>query len=304
MSLSAMIGSAGNLAATVPLTLALHNAGWTLTFLVAGAATAAYATIAATRLRDLPPGVPAPVVERVTPREVARSIAGAWRTPGTRLGFWVHFSTMVAPTTLGLLWGVPYLVQAQGLSPETAGSMLSLLVIGGLIFSPAVGTLISRNPELRVPLAAAYLVTSGALWTLLLALPGRIPLWLLVIAFVLFALGGPASSVGFALAKDYNPNRIVSTATGVVNVGGFVATTIAALSVGVLLGLAGGLGEQNAFRIAFVAILAVQALGTWRMAIWWRRARAIVLHAAARGEEVPVQLRRRRWDDVIEPAAA
>jgi hypothetical protein len=29
-----------------------------------------------------------------------------------------------------------------------------------------------------------------------------------------------------------------------------------------------------------------------------------VLHAAARGEEVPVQLRRRRWDDVIEPAAA
>ncbi|MFC0545108.1 MFS transporter [Kutzneria chonburiensis] len=304
MSLSAMIGSAGNLVATVPLTLLLHNAGWTMTFLVAGAATAVYATVAATRLRDLPHGVPAPVVERVTPREVVRNIANAWRTPGTRLGFWVHFSTMVAPTTLGLLWGVPYLVQAQGLSVETAGSVLSLLVIGGLILSPVVGTLISRNPELRVPLAAAYLVTSGAVWTLLLIVPGRLPLWLLVIAFALFAVGGPASSVGFALAKDYNPNRIVGTATGVVNVGGFVATTIAALAVGVLLGLAEGLGQQNAFRIAFVAVLAVQSLGTWRMAIWWRRARAVVLHAAARGEEVPVQLQRRRWDEVIGPAAA
>ena len=298
MSLSSMIGSAGNLAATVPLTASLHNAGWTLTFLVVGALTGGYAMIAATRLRDVPKGQPVPVTESVTPREVLRRVAGSWRTPGTRLGFWVHFSTMVTPTTLGLLWGVPYLVQSQGLSAETAGTVLSLLVLGGLIGSPIVGTVISRNPELRVPLAAAYLVSSGAIWTLLLVLPGQIPLWLLVIAFMLFAFGGPASSVGFALAKDYNSARTVGTATGVVNVGGFVATTVAALGVGVLLGLTGQ------FRIAFLAVVAVQVVGTWRTAVWWRRARAVVLHAAARGEEVPVQIRRRRWDDVIQPAAA
>lgn len=303
MSLSAMLGAAGNLAATVPLTAALHNAGWTLTFLIAGVATAAYAMVAAVRLRDLPAGAPVPVVERTPPRAVLRKVVGAWKIPGTRLGFWVHFSTMVTPTTLGLLWGVPYLVQAQGLPLEAAGGVLSLLVFGGLLGSPTVGTIISRRPELRMPLVIGYLATSATVWAMLLAAPGgRVPLWLLVIAFGLFAFGGPASSVGFALAKDYNSVRTVGTATGVVNVGGFVATTIAALSVGVLLGLADPAGAATAFRIAFASIVVIQVVGTWRTAVWWRRARAVVLDAAARGEEVPVQLRRRRWDDVLQPA--
>ncbi|AHI00557.1 MFS transporter [Kutzneria albida] len=306
MSLSAMLGAAGNLAATVPLTAALHEPGWTVTFLAVGLATAVYGLVVAVRLRDVPAGSPAPVAESTQPTAVLRKVVGAWQVPGTRLGFWVHFSTMVAPTTLGLLWGVPYLVQAQGLSAEAAGSVLSLLVLGALVGSPLLGAAIGRRPELRMPLVAAYLVTSAVVWALLLALPGgQAPLWLLVLAFALFAFGGPASSVAFALAKDYNPVRTVSTATGVVNVGGFVATTIAALAVGVLLGLAEPLGSGPAFQIAFLAVVAVQLVGTWRTATWWRRARAVVLLAAERGEQVPVQLRRRRWDDPVpQPAVA
>jgi hypothetical protein len=34
----------------------------------------------------------------------------------------------------------------------------------------------------------------------------------------------------------------------------------------------------------------------WRTIVWWRRARAAVFAAEDRGEAVPVQLRRRRWD--------
>ena len=53
------------------------------------------------------------------------------------------------------------------------------------------------------------------------------------------AAGGPASTIGFSLARDYNGRTVVGTATGVVNVGGFSAAILASLLVGGILDLAG-----------------------------------------------------------------
>ncbi|GGM38443.1 MFS transporter [Longimycelium tulufanense] len=296
VSLSGALGAAGNLAATLPLTVLLDSAGWTVTFLVAGLATAAYSARAAWRLRDVPAGMPAPTPEPIYPREVVARVAVSWRTPGTRLGFWVHFSTGVLPSTLGLLWGFPYLVEAQGLSPESASAVLTLLVFGGLFGGPVIGAFTARRPELRMPVATGFLTAAGLAWLAMLAWPGQLPAELLTVVFLLLSLGGPISAIGFALARDYNPFRRVGTATGVVNVGGFVATTISALAVGLLLDLAEPLGPGTAYRVALLAVAAVLGLGAWRTLVWWRRARAVVFAAQARGEEVPVQLRPRRWD--------
>jgi MFS family permease len=284
---TAALGTVGNLIATVPLTLLLDSAGWTATFLVAGAATPGYAIVVALRL----PGPPADTRAGEPLGEVLTEVRRSWRVPGTRLGFWVHFSTMFAPAVLGLLWGFPYLVQAQGLSTGAAGSVLGVLVLGALLGGPALGVLISRRPECRMSLVIAYLASAFAVWAVLLGWPGgRLPLTVLVAAFAWLSLGGPASSIAFALARDYNPMRRVGTATGVVNVGGFVAITLSALGIGLLLDLTGS------FRIALLALVALLILGAWRTAVWWRRARAAVFAAEARGEAVPVQLTYRRWD--------
>ncbi len=297
VSLSAALGGAGNLAATVPLTLLLGGAGWTWTFLVAGLATAAYAAVAFWRLRDMPAGVPVPVLEPEPLRTVLRKVATAWRVPGTRLGFWMHFSTMSTPAVLGLLWGFPYLVEAQGMSRAGASSLLSLLVIGAITAGPVIGAVISRKPEARMPIAAWFLGGAVVVWTVLLAWPGGVvPTPVVVTAFLVLSLGGPISAIGFALARDYNPMHRVSTATGVVNVGGFAAVTASALAVGVLLDLFDSLVPAQAYRIAFLSLGAMLLVGVWRTAVWWRRARTAVFEAEARGERVPVQLRRRRWD--------
>lgn len=297
-SFTAALGALGNLISTVPLSLLLVSAGWTTTFAVAGAVTALYSVVLVLRVRDNPIGaVPEPVDRTESLRTVLRQVSQAWRTPGTRLGFWVHFSTMFAPAMLGLLWGFPYLVQAQGLGTATAGLLLSLLVVGAIVGGPAVGTVISSHPEWRIPMVVGYLVAALGVWAVLLGWPGgHVPLWLLVTGFGFLSLGGPASTIGFALARDYNPLRRVGTATGVVNVGGFVAITVSALAVGLLLGVAESLALATAFRIAFLSVVAVLVLGLWRMSVWWRRARAAVFDAESRGEEVPVQIRRRSWD--------
>ncbi|WP_260192665.1 MFS transporter [Actinophytocola gossypii] len=301
-ALTAALGAIGNLVSTVPLSALLDGAGWTATFAVAGAATVLYAVVLATRVRDgaaaEPDRAPARTAGMVP---LLRSVLGqvrlAWSTPGTRLGFWVHFSTMFAPAMLGLLWGFPYLVQAQGMSEPAAGLLLGVLVVGAIVGGPLVGTVVSRWPECRTPLVVAYLVTALAVWSVLLGWPGgRVPAGVLVAGFALLSFGGPASSIGFALARDYNPLRRVGTATGVVNVGGFVAITVSALSVGVLLAAFGPLGPQTAFRIALLSVVVVLVVGLWRTSVWWRRARAAVFDAEARGEAVPVQIRRRAWD--------
>lgn len=290
-SLTSAIGYVGNLAATVPLALLLKREGWTPTFLAVGVFTVLYAGVVIVRVKDSPNAAPRVAAAPVRPRELGRQVASVWRVPGTRLGFWVHFTTMFAPNVLALLWGVPFLVQDQGRSQATASALLIVFVFGSMIGGPMIGALISGRPSLRMPLVGGYLVGAALVWTLLLSWNGQVPLAVLVPSLAFLALGGPASTIGFALARDYNPLARVGTATGVVNVGGFVATTFAALAVGVLLQSTGG-----NFRLSLLSVVAVLVFGSFRMLVWWRRARAHLFAAEARGEELPVRIRRRRWD--------
>src|SRR3954466_9889629 len=48
-------------------------------------------------------------------------------------------------------------------------------------------------------------------------------------------LGGPGSMIGFDLARTFNPPNRLGTATGIVNVGGFVASLITILLAGLIL---------------------------------------------------------------------
>ena len=51
-------------------------------------------------------------------------ISAAWEQPGTRLGLWVHFTTAFPASAFLLLWGMPFLMDGQGLSRGLAGSLL------------------------------------------------------------------------------------------------------------------------------------------------------------------------------------
>ncbi|SDI88943.1 Sugar phosphate permease [Actinokineospora alba] len=296
-AITAAMGTVGNLASTVPLTFALAHAGWVWTFAVTGGVTMAYAAIVAWRVRDTPEGAPVHRSTATNLSEVVDQVRWAWQTPGTRLGFWVHFSTMFAPAVLGLLWGFPYLVKAQGMSEAAAGGVLSLLVVMAGVTGPVIGEVTGRKPELRLPIVAAYIAISVGVWAVLLGWPGGVvPAPLVTVAFGFLAIGSPLSAVGFALARDYNPIVRVGTASGVVNVGGFFAITVTTLAIGLLLGGDADQADATAFRIAFLAIAVMLLFGAWRTGVWWRRARAAVLAADARGESVPVVIQRRSWD--------
>ncbi len=309
-SYTGLLGAAGNLIATIPLTGLLHGAGWTPTFAVAGGISVAYAALL------LRKATAAPFNEVATSAaagptagsRVWTEVRGAWRMPGGRLGFWVHFTTMAGPVVFGTLWGFPYLTQVIGLTAGAASTMLMVMVIVGLLANLTIGRLVARRPEIRTPIAVLVSVLCLLGWGLLIGWPGdRPPVGVVVLVIVFFAAGGPASAVAFMLARDYNPRHRISTATGLVNVGGFCGAVIGVFAVGQLLDAVDGAARVHtagAYRWAFGALALLTAVGLWRLLTWWLRTRAVVLLAAARGEQVPVRIVPHRWELVDEALLA
>ncbi len=68
-------------------------------------------------VRDSP--YPDQELDRIKVRALARTVRHAWLTPGTKLGLWSHFSAQFGSTVFALLWGYPFLVAGQGLSPPS-----------------------------------------------------------------------------------------------------------------------------------------------------------------------------------------
>ncbi len=99
--------------------------------------------------------------------------------------------------------------------------------------------------------------------------PGRAPVWLLVLLVLVLAVGGPGSMVGFDFARSFNPPARLGTATGIVNIGGFVASLLTMFALGVVLDLvapSGGGGARRrtlwtAFRAGWSVQYVVWAFG-------------------------------------------
>ncbi|GAB3199893.1 MFS transporter [Geodermatophilus arenarius] len=261
--LTGILGQLGQVVAAYPLVALLHTAGWRSTFLGAAAVGVLVVVLVLATLRDAPPGV-----EPATPAglaEVRRNLALTWQESGTRIGLYTHLVTQFSGTVFALLWGYPFLVVGQGLSPATAAGLLTLLVVVGMGVGPLLGRLCGRWPLRRSVLVLGILAVTAATWTVVLLWPGRAPLWLLVLLVVVLGTNGPGSMIGFDFARTWNPAERQGSASGVVNVGGFVASLLTVLAIGAVLDVltpgASTAYDLDAFRAAFAVQYLFWAIG-------------------------------------------
>ncbi|GAA1156878.1 MULTISPECIES: MFS transporter [Streptomyces violaceusniger group] len=254
---AALFGMAGNLVSTLVIARALHSAGWTTTFAGSALGGVAILVLVLLFLKDHPKGFEPAPASHMGADYVRRQIADAWREPGTRLGMWVHFTTQFPAMVFLLLWGMPFLVEAEGLSRATAGQLLTLIVLSNMAVGLVYGQVIARHHAARAPLALGTAGATALLWGAVLLWPSaHAPMWLLIVLCAVLGACGPASMIGFDFARPANPPERIGTASGIVNMGGFTASMTTLLAVGVLLDLTG----QN-FRIAFASVFVLQALG-------------------------------------------
>jgi MFS family permease len=268
--LTGLAGMGGNLVTTVVLAQALHSEGWTPTFTATALLGIGVFALVALLLREAPAdagqagAAPVPAAPRPA---VGAQIRDSWREPGTRLGLWVHFTTQFPGNAFGLLWGLPYLVEAQGMTRGQAGGLLTLLVFSNMAFGLFFGKLLSRTARARIPVALTVIAATAVSWAVALSWPGaHPPVWLLVALILVMGSNGPASLVGLDYARAHNPPGRLGTASGIANMGGFIGTMITLFGIGVLLDAlspGGGAGySADAYRWAFCWMYVPLAVGT------------------------------------------
>jgi NAD/NADP transhydrogenase beta subunit len=124
-------------------------------------------------------------------------------------------------------------------------------------------------------------------WTTVLLWPGPAPLPVLVLLVVSLAVGGPGSMIGFDFARTFTPTNRLGTATGIVNVGGFIAALVTIQLVGLVIdartGGAATYGLDD-FRVAMCVQYLVWAVGLVGIVVSRRKVRR---RLASRGVVVP-----------------
>ncbi|GAB3668524.1 MFS transporter [Nocardioides korecus] len=272
--LTGQIGQVGAIVAAGPLSFALHAYGWTRSFAAASSVGVVLMVGVALLVKDTPYADSG--VVRVKMAELGRSLRLVWGNPGTRLGMWSHFVSQFGLTVFTLLWGYPFLVKGEGLSTTTAGTIL-MAMTGWVILSGLVlAALVTRFPFYRSYMVLTVVAVMASTWAVVLLWPGRAPLWMLVVMAFTTASGGPASMVGFDLARSFTPVEAVGRANGVVNIGGFLASLLTMWLVGVVLDLREPRGasayDLGDFKVALCVQYLFWALGAVQVLRYRRRA--------------------------------
>jgi len=282
--LTGLVGQVGQIASAFPLVAVLHGPGWTTAYAGAAGVGVLVALLVVVVLRDAPPGTSVGTGP-VSLRKVGGDLRESFLHPGTRLGLWTHFTVQYSGVVFGLLWGYPFMTQGLALSPALAGVLLTLLVVGGMAAGPVLGRLTSRFPLRRSNLVLGVVISTVITWTVLLAWPGYPPLWLVVVLILVLSANGPTSMVGFDFARSFNPSARLGSATGIVNVGGFVASLLCVLLVGLLLDLRAPDGDYGLvdFKIAMSSQYLLWGFG---LAAIWRTRGLTRRRMRAEGTEV------------------
>ncbi|MGI5196469.1 MFS transporter [Streptomyces sp. CA-288835] len=255
--MAGLVGMAGNLVSTLVLARLLHGVGWTAAFAGSSLAGVVVLVLMLLFLKDHPEGHEPEPFPHQGGAYVRRQIVASWREPGTRLGLWVHFTTQFPAMVFLLLWGMPFLVEAQGLSRATAGELLTLVVLSNMVIGLVYGQIVARHHAARLPLALGTVLSTAAVWAATLAYPAdRAPMWLLIVLCTVLGACGPASMIGFDFARPANPPERQGTASGITNMGGFVASMTTLFAIGALLDVTG-----DDYGIAFSVVFVLQAFG-------------------------------------------
>jgi MFS family permease len=264
------VGQLGQLLSALPLSFVLHEVGWTPAYVSAAAFSLLAFTLVLALVRNGPPGAPVtgPIGIRAP---MIHTLRDALARPGTQLGFWSHFVSQSSVTMFSLLWGFPFLSVGLGYGVTEAAGLLTFIVVGTVLTGPALGILSARFPTRRSNIVLGVVIAMAIAWGAVLAWPGQPPLWLVIVLLLVIATGGPGSLVAFDFARMFNPARSLGSASGVVNVGGFLATFIMMLLIGVVLdaidtarggtGLPAELYSLDSFRIAFLVQYVVVGIG-------------------------------------------
>ena len=269
------IGQLGQVVSAFPFALLLHISGWQAAFVTWAALSLVTAALVWMLVGD--DRVPHPHDHpRISLRQAWRQLGVNLRSPAVRMAFWTHFTIQSPGTVMVLLWGLPFLVKAQGLAKPVASGLLSMFVFVGICFGVIYGQICAKRPEWRRHLVFILFALTIAAWSVVLSFSGQAPFAVLFALFFVLGISGPGSMLAFDFSKSSVPKSRLGSANGFINIGGFLAS----FSMMYLIGLAldwqhrlhptGSLYQISGFRVALLSQFFVLGIG---ISMFWIESR-------------------------------
>ena len=222
----------GGLLAQTPFTLLIEHIGWRPTIMLDTVAGLVMLVAIVWFVRDYPQQS----AKNIHAQKNALQAAGFWRSllsVVTNIQNWlggIYASLMNIPIfILGSLWGMQYLEQARGLVPEQASIVTSMIFIGTMLGSPAIGWFSDYVLQRRLPMWLGA-ITSLVPVSIIIYMP---TLSVLSLAILFFVLGFLISSqvITYPLIAESNPAQLTGTAEGlsaiIIMGGGFMSPMFA-----------------------------------------------------------------------------
>lgn len=233
---SSLVGNVGGVLATTPLALLVLAIGWKQSFITIGLVSLVLVAVIWFFVLDAPEqaGYSRRGTGAVTkPRfGILESIKKVASVPGTWINFIISAGLMSGIMSFSGLWGVPYLMQVYGFEKAQAAQYVLYLTLGILAGSPVVGLaadkLGSKKPLL---IGGAGALTVFWLYVFVIA-RGMPPASLLTPLYFLAGFLGVTFTLCFASVKEVNHPELSGTATGFINIAGFLATALVNQVVG------------------------------------------------------------------------
>ena len=304
-ALSGTLGQLGAIGAAVPMTWALGHLGWTKAYLIAAAVSVVVTAAVAIVVHDAPEGrvLRGPRLTFATIRAQPAGLLVAPRHPAGLLDALRH---PVQRRRDDVALGLPLL--RQGRAPHRGPGRPAAQPRGRRRDVQRADDRLVHRPASRGtarPRCCPSCASIVAVWTAVLVWPGDAPFWLLVLLTQVIGIGGPASMIGFDLARTSNPAERLASANGIINQAGFSASLVLVVAIGLILDWrtpgSSTAYDASAFRWAMCAQYPLWALGL--LQVWRyrrqdagdRRPRRADSQRASRGVRARITSSRQSW---------
>jgi nitrate/nitrite transporter NarK len=264
------IGNIGALTAQVPLRVLVEHFAWRTVVIASAIAIMLVAVLASIFVCNDPSqrgylSYAPQQIENQKRSSLRDVVAGFKRIFGFRNIWLIFFAQggLAGPIlTFTGLWGPPFLRARFAVSSTTAAAVCSVMIVCWAAASPVFGAL-SDTIGSRKPLYVAGCFVSAAGWAAMFYLPSlSLPVFVGLAAITSVASG--AVILGFAYGKESVPVQYLGTASGAINIGNMIGTTLLQPGIGRILeahwsgGMANGARTYSveAFETAFLLSVA------------------------------------------------
>jgi len=261
--LTSLFGMVGAVVGQAPLAAVVGHFGWRQTLLVASLYGIVLAGVILAIVRERTDDIGK---EAVVTRPGLRWSLREAAVPQVWVAGLVIATVSVPLMAFGGLWGVPYMVQAHGMTrPEAAASMSIILASWGL-GAPILGWLSDRIQSRKIPILTGTVLSFAAILCVIYV-PG-LPRWMIFGLLALNGFAGAATVTCYAAGRENTPAAVSGTTMGLINTLSMGLTAIYQPLIGWLLDLGwegridGGARVYSVatYQMAFLSLVACAGL--------------------------------------------